>query len=92
MIGEGFELDTHSEQSQGVSLDLNKAKMPALKDELQADSKELDKYIIIPGEMFCLQNNPEGYYTYQILAGVSPPHLYTYQNFKKIFYYHNRVV
>ena len=70
MIGEGFELDTHSEQSQGVSLDLNKAKMPALKDELQADSKELDKYIIIPGEMFCLQNNPEGYYTYQILVRV----------------------
>ena len=39
MIGEGFELDTNSEQSQGVSLDLNKAKMPALKDELQAVSK-----------------------------------------------------
>ena len=35
MIGEGFEPDTQSEQSQGVSLDLNTAEMPALKDESQ---------------------------------------------------------
>jgi hypothetical protein len=35
MIGEGFELDTQSEQSQGVTLELNIADEPALKDDAQ---------------------------------------------------------